>query len=84
MTNANHSIHAQISGTGTGDYGETYTTYQHSGLTKREYFAAMAMQGMLSACNGVSGNQHGEADHIANCALLHADALINKLNKQPL
>jgi hypothetical protein len=47
------------------------------GLTKREYFAAMAMQGMLS-------NQHGyflEHDKLSEYALSYADALIKELNK---
>jgi len=45
------------------------------GLTKRELFAAMAMQGILS---------NGEISHeveVAKNALLYADALINELNK---
>ena len=50
---------------------------QHFGLTKRELFAAMAMQGMLA--NGV--DRH--AAHVnAIYAVQHADALINELNKE--
>ncbi len=50
--------------------------YNH-GLTKRELFAAMAMQGMLA--NGV--DRH--AAHVnAIYAVQHADALINELNKE--
>ena len=51
---------------------------QEKGLTKREYFAAMAMQGMLS-------NQHGyflEHDKLSKYALSYADSLINELNKE--
>jgi hypothetical protein len=45
------------------------------GLTKREYFAALAMQSVLST--------HGEdyPELIAGRALKYADALINALNK---
>lgn len=43
------------------------------GLTKREYFAALAMQGLLSN-PVVMGN-------LAEMAVEHADALINELNK---
>lgn len=47
------------------------------GLTKRELFAAMAMQGMLA--NGLDRN----AAHVnAIYAVQHADALINELNKE--
>ena len=44
------------------------------GLTKREYFAAMAMQGILS--------QHdSRPSYTATLAVEYADALINELNK---
>lgn len=46
-------------------------------LTKRELFAAMAMQGMLA--NGV--DRH-DAHTNAIYAVQHADALINELNKE--
>jgi hypothetical protein len=47
------------------------------GLTKREYFAAMAMQGYVSAgCNGMP-----DAKRIGELALETADALIKALNK---
>jgi hypothetical protein len=47
------------------------------GLTKREYFAAMALQGLLA-------NPHPDVinleDH-ARAAALHADDLLNELSK---
>jgi hypothetical protein len=46
------------------------------GLTKREYFAAMAMQGML-ACDEIEG----DATTVARYSLQMADALIEELNK---
>lgn len=47
------------------------------GLTKRELFAAMAMQGMLAdhTCDA-------EPDAFAEVAVNHADALIAELNKE--
>lgn len=48
-----------------------------SGLTKREYFAAMALQGLLGA-QSISIN----IKDIASDALLMADALIDELNKK--
>ena len=45
------------------------------GLTKREYFAAIAMQGLL-----VEGESYFEATH-AEIAVKHADELIAELNK---
>lgn len=52
-----------------------YDTY---GLTKREHFAAMAMQGVLSSLEAVE-----KAEKIALAAVLMADALIAELNKEP-
>lgn len=46
------------------------------GLTKREHFAAMAMQGIISHCY----NAHPDV-FIAERAVLMADALIEELNK---
>lgn len=48
----------------------------HRGLTKREYFAGMAMQGMTSKCYKDHPDQH-----IAESSVLLADALIEALNK---
>lgn len=49
------------------------------GLSKREYFAAKAMQGLLS-CDYV-GNVGKSGEEVANMAIEYADALINELNK---
>jgi len=48
------------------------------GLTKREYFAAMAMQGMLA-----SWGQHdvAAADEIVSDAVTFADALLAELER---
>lgn len=46
------------------------------GLTKREYFAAMAMQGLLACPNNVN-----MAQDIAKGAVIMADQLIIELNK---
>ena len=50
------------------------------GLSKREYFAAMAMKGILSNSHD---NISNAASDVAENALLNADALINELNKKP-
>lgn len=51
-------------------------------LTKRELFAAMAMQGILSK-NGVYSHESEVVQSIANEARLVADALIAELAKDP-
>lgn len=47
----------------------------------RKEISIAAMQGMLSACNGVSGAGNGEQYNIANLSVQYADALLEKLNK---
>lgn len=60
---------------------------QHFGLTKRELFAAMAMQGCMSNEKMVIAsmsalNTKDTCMSIAKYAVLFADALINELNKE--
>ncbi len=50
--------------------------FAHSGLTKRELFAAMAMQGILACPNG---SKHEK--NVALTAQLHADALLQQLTQ---
>ncbi len=52
--------------------------HQLSGLTKREYFASMAMQGFISA--GSQGMP--TKDKIVNYAVEAADALIEELSRE--
>lgn len=49
-----------------------------NGLTKREYLAAMAMQGLCA--NSVPGSHHG-FKALTSEAVQYADALIDELNK---
>lgn len=49
-----------------------------SGLTKREYFSAMAMQGLL-ASNALYGGKENKL-LLTRDAVLHADDLIHALN----
>lgn len=51
------------------------------GLTKREYFAALALQGIVSSNEmmGKSLNEH--YSRTSQMAISYADALINELNK---
>lgn len=48
----------------------------HYGLTKREYFAAMAMQGLLA-----KEERTGSREDFASDAVKYADALLNELAK---
>lgn len=50
------------------------------GLSKREYFAAMAMGGLVSDCRISAGYVTGLGS-MSKIAVSAADALINELNK---
>lgn len=56
------------------EYNNDYTLM---GLTKREYFAAMAMQGIISNKDGLDI----KIERIVESAVDTADALIEELNK---
>ena len=53
------------------------STKDYRGLTKREYFAALALQGLLAGDPDVA--YKGAAED----AVSHADALIKALNLEP-
>lgn len=81
MTNGNESAHGYGYCTADGR-----SVQNEPGLTKREYFAAMAMQGIVSnrsVFNGeIEGNHDGENyDFIAKESVCIADALIKALNE---
>jgi hypothetical protein len=54
-------------------------SYSDSGLTKREYFAAMAMQGI---CANSSLAERSSYNSFAEWSVQQADALIEALNKE--
>jgi len=57
--------------------GDGLPYYDHKGLTKREYFAAMAMQGLVQ--NDVLSSDYQSAAREAVC---WADLLIDELSKR--
>jgi hypothetical protein len=52
------------------------------GLTKREYFAAMAMQALLSNYESRKPYLYDIYDVVTQAAVIYADNLINDLNKE--
>lgn len=58
--------------------GVGINTYSDPGLTKREYFAAMAMQGMMTSMGQLSA--HPSEYGIGKQAVAIADDLIRALN----
>jgi len=57
---------------------ERFNPQWETGLTKRELFAAMALQGMLAYAGKFAEGRERDG---ALIALRHADALIEELNK---
>lgn len=55
-------------------YATSTDKFHQEGLTKRELFAAMAMQGLMK--------YPGNPDYVAHMAIQAADALIAELNKE--
>ena len=56
-----------------------------TGLTKREYFAGLAMQGLLANCNGgmtSGGSRTFSPNGISELAILHADELLKQLENE--
>ena len=90
MTNPNHPINGgtfdpQTDPEAKGGISDIEISSINRGLTKREYFAAMAMQGILAsftekASNGLWGT---ELDIVAQCSVEAADQLTNALNQHP-
>ena len=58
---------------------ELSTLYNGDGLTKREYFAALALQGIIAA---YVNKNIPSPDFAANKAVEYADYLIKELNKE--
>ena len=50
-------------------------TYQEEGMSLRDYFAAKAMQGMLSACTGWS---EAGIERLAKCSYMTADQMLKE------
>jgi hypothetical protein len=77
MTNGNDSVNPIIGSIGDEDHGGKGVFMNCDGLTKREYFAVMAMQAV------VTNSDYGESVSAdADIAVKYADALIDALNKE--
>ena len=55
---------------------------EHLGLTKREYFAGLAMQGMISSNQNLNLSIE-EAQCIASQSVQFADELLKQLDNEP-
>lgn len=79
MTNPDDFVYPEITDSYEHQGDVKRTIYMHEGISlmKREYFAALAMQALLSdsQLNGYTPQQYAEG------AVEYADALIEELNK---
>ena len=81
----NPSTSIKISDTEFFEYNLPNQERQYSGLTKREYFAGLALQGLLANCNGgmTSGGRYTFSPNgISELAILHADELLKQLEEK--
>lgn len=79
------SVAETINETEFTEYNLPHRQRQLSGLTKREYFAGLAMQGML--LNGgmmINGQKCFALDTIAKLAIQQADELLQQLENKKL
>lgn len=74
MTDSNDSAYPMIA-------GELSRLGSSLGLTKREYFAGLALQGLLAMAAPLSGDRNPSPETYARYSLKAADALIEELNK---
>lgn len=84
MTNGNDKAFGDRTISTTVVEGKTESIVMPDGLTKREYFAAMAMQGLLAGFVERSlANEEADCSiSVADDAVLMADALIEALNTE--
>ena len=76
MNNANKPINSCIEEIGRNGWGEK-VNHHHKGLTKREYFAGLAMQGMLTN----RAYRLTPSTEMAKKAVLDADELLKALEE---
>lgn len=64
--------------------GTTVNNTEYSGLTKREYFAGLAMQGLLSNLRIVRPSDKDEKENVAFAkgCVQYADELLKQLKEQ--
>jgi hypothetical protein len=67
-----------------GNYAGEARSNNDAGLTKREYFAAMAMQGLLAHETDQSKHDPRSAQLFAAQAVMMSDALLIELEKSTL
>ena len=81
----NPSTSIKISDTEFFEYNLPNQERQYSGLTKREHYAGLAMQGLLANSYGgmtSGGSRTFSPNEISKLAVLHADELLKQLENK--
>ena len=84
MKNADKPINPIVQEENIGQGGKILMCTEY-GLTKREHYAGLAMQGLLANCNGgmTSGGSYTFSPNgISELAILHADELLKQLENK--
>jgi hypothetical protein len=78
MTHPSESVYPSVDESISNECnGHLFTEFiGNNGITKREYFAALAMQGLLA-----DHLQEGPSKRICKTSVMYADNLIEELNK---
>ena len=78
----NPSTSIKISDTEFFEYNLPNKERQYSGLTKREYFAGLAMQGLMSSFTENAENGFYGTKEVVSTAIEYADELLKQLEKE--
>ena len=84
MKNADKPINPIVQEENIGQGGKILMCTEY-GLTKREHYAGLAMQGLLANCNGgmtSGGSRTFSPNEISKLAVLHADELLKQLEEK--
>lgn len=80
MKNADKPVYPSITKDSTEINGQVFSNnVNHSGLTKREYFAGLAMQAIIPNWNLMKGVERGA---VADIAVEMADSLLRQLENK--
>ena len=84
MKNADKPINPIVQEENIGQGGKILMCTEY-GLTKREHYAGLAMQGLLANCNGgmtSGGSRTFSPNEISKLAVIHADELLKQLENK--
>ena len=84
MENANRPINPQIGSNTNNQHqlSEVYTDENNPGLTKREHFSSLFLQGMLSGRKDTISGVESSVEYYCKVSIKLADELLKQLDKK--